>query len=222
MNKQVIVIATAVGLILAFVIGAMAYRGNQAEEVAAKAFENSDVMIRADSHTLGPDSARVVIVEFLDPGCETCAMFYAPVKQIMATYPEQIRLVIRYAPFHQGSDTMVKMLTAAARQDRYWQVLEMLFATQSAWASHHHPQPDRVWEFLPKVDVDIEQLRADMALPEADAFVQQEIADCQTLGVRKTPTFFVNGKPLPTFGLQPLVDLVESEIALNYPTTPER
>lgn len=218
MNKQVIVIASAVGLVLAFIIGALAYKGNQAEETAAKVFENSDVMIRADSHSIGPDSARVVIVEFLDPGCETCAMFYAPVKQIMAANPDKIKLVIRYAPFHQGSDTMVKMLTAAARQDQYWPILEMMFATQSAWASHHHPQPEKVWEFLPQTDVDVERLRADMALPEAEAFVQQEIADCATLGVKKTPTFFVNGKPLPTFGLQPLVDLVEAELALNYPT----
>jgi len=217
MNKQVIVIASAVGLVLAFIIGAMAYRGNAVEETAAKAFENADVMIRADSHTLGPDSARVVIVEFLDPGCETCAMFYAPVKEIMAANPDKIKLVIRYAPFHQGSDTMVKMLMAATRQDQYWPVLEMMFATQGEWASHHHPQPEKVWEFLPQTSVDVERLRADMALPEADAFVQQEIADCETLGVKKTPTFFVNGKPLPTFGLQPLVELVDAELALNYP-----
>ncbi|MFT5681633.1 MAG: protein-disulfide isomerase [Myxococcota bacterium] len=217
MNKQAIVIASAVGLVLAFLIGAMAYKGDKAEETAAKAFENADVMIRADSHTVGPDNAKVVIVEFLDPGCETCAKFYAPVKEIMAANAEKIKLVIRYAPFHQGSDTMVKMLMAASSQDKYWQVLEMMFATQGAWASHHHPEPEKVWEFLPATGADVDRLRADMARPEADAFVKQEIADCETLGVKKTPTFFVNGKPLPAFGLQQLVDLVDSEIALNYP-----
>ena len=218
MNKQAIVIASAVGLVLAFVIAAIAFKGNQAEESAAHAFANADVMIRADSHTIGPDNARVVIVEFLDPGCETCAMFYTPVKEIMAANPDKIKLVIRYAPFHQGSDTMVKMLTAASSQGKYWEVLEMMFATQGAWASHHHPEPEKVWAFLPSTGVDVEQIRADMALPEADAFVAQEVADCEALGVKKTPTFFVNGKPLPAFGLQQLVELVDAEIALNYPT----
>jgi protein-disulfide isomerase len=217
MNKQAIVIASAVGLVLAFIVGGLAYKGNKADETAANAFENADVMIRAGSHTVGPDSARVVIVEFLDPGCETCARFYAPIKKILSANPDKIKLVIRYAPFHQGSDTMVKMLMAASSQDRYWQVLEMMFATQSVWASHHHPEPDKVWGFLPDTGVDVDQLRADMASPEADAFVKQEIADCATLDVQKTPTFFVNGRPLPAFGLQQLVELVDSEIALNYP-----
>ena len=217
MNKKSVVIASAVGLVLAFLIGAMVYKGDRAEQATAKAFENADVMIRADSHTVGPDDARVVIVEFLDPGCETCARFYLPVKKLMAAHPEKLKLVIRYAPFHEGSDTMVKMLAAASNQDKYWQVLEMMFATQSAWASHHHPNPEKVWEFLPKTGVDVERIRADMARPEADAFVAQEIADCATLDVKKTPTFFVNGKPLPAFGLQQLADLIDAEIALNYP-----
>ena len=46
--------------------------------------------------------------------------------------------------------------------------------------------------------------------------VRQDMADAKTLGVRRTPTFFVNGKPLPSFGLPQLQTLVEAEIATNY------
>ena len=46
--------------------------------------------------------------------------------------------------------------------------------------------------------------------------IQQDLADAKTLNVRKTPGFFVNGKPLPSFGYKQLQELVESEINAYY------
>jgi hypothetical protein len=48
----------------------------------------------------------------------------------MAQYPTQVRLVIRYAPFHQGSDQVVKLLEAARRQDKYVAVMEAVLKAQ--------------------------------------------------------------------------------------------
>jgi hypothetical protein len=42
------------------------------------------------------------------------------------------------------------------------------------------------------------------------------MADAKTLNVRKTPGFFVNGRPLPSFGYTQLREVVESEIIANY------
>ena len=53
--------------------------------------------------------------------------------------------------------------------------------------------------------------------PEIESLVQQDLADLQILHVRKTPSYFVNGTPLETFGYDPLVALVESELAAQYP-----
>ena len=52
--------------------------------------------------------------------------------------------------------------------------------------------------------------------PEIEKIIRQDLADAETLDVRKTPGFFVNGKPLTPFGSKQLVELVESEIAANY------
>jgi protein-disulfide isomerase len=52
--------------------------------------------------------------------------------------------------------------------------------------------------------------------PEIVKLIQQDLADAKTLNVRKTPGFFVNGKPLPSFGYKQLQKLVESEIKKNY------
>jgi len=78
----------------------------------------------------------VTVVEFFDPACETCAAMHEPVKQLLASYPDQVRMVVRHAPFHVGSEGVAKMLEAARLQDKYLEVLEVMHPTQPRWASH--------------------------------------------------------------------------------------
>jgi protein-disulfide isomerase len=52
--------------------------------------------------------------------------------------------------------------------------------------------------------------------PEITKLIKQDLADAKTLNVRKTPGFFVNGKPLSSFGYNQLKELVEAEIRANY------
>ena len=74
-----------------------------------------------------------------------------------------------------------------------------------------------MWEFLPRAGVDVEQARRDIADPKILEILEQDLADIQTLEVRKTPQFFVNGKPLVSFGYQQLKSLLEAEVAKQYP-----
>jgi protein-disulfide isomerase len=66
------------------------------------------------------------------------------------------------------------------------------------------------------VVLNIDQIRNDMNEPEIARLIDQDLADARTLNVRKTPEFFVNGKPLPSFGYDQLKELVEAEIQLYY------
>nr|MBF0222796.1 thioredoxin domain-containing protein [Desulfobulbaceae bacterium] len=180
--------------------------------------ENASTFIRDHSPTRGSDDAKVFLVEFMDPACETCAAFSPLVKQIMDANPGKIKLVLRYAPFHDGADSFVKILEAAKKQGKYWETLDVMFKSQPYWASHSNPQPQRLWQFLPKAGLDIEQIRKDMNDPAIAQIVEQDIADAKTLNVHKTPGYFVNGRPLQTFGFRQLQELVQSEIDANYPT----
>ncbi|UCD66537.1 MAG: DsbA family protein, partial [Deltaproteobacteria bacterium] len=78
-------------------------------------------------------------------------------------------------------------------------------------------QPQRIWQFLPQAGVDVERIRKDMNDPAIVKLIDQDLADAKTLNVRKTPGFFVNGKPLQTFGSKQLMQLVQSELRANYP-----
>ena len=179
--------------------------------------ENASLFVREHSQTLGSDDAKVYLVEFMDPACETCAALSPFVKQIMAAYPGKIKLVLRYAPFHDGADYFVKILEAAKKQGKYWETLDVLYKSQPYWASHHNPQPQRAWQFIPKAGVDPSRIQKDMNDPAIVKIIEQDLADAKALNVQKTPGFFVNGIPLQTFGYQQLQDLILSEIRANYP-----
>jgi protein-disulfide isomerase len=179
--------------------------------------ENASTFVRDHSQTRGSEDAKVYLVEFMDPACETCAAFFPFVKKMMDTYPGKIKLVLRYAPYHDGADYFVKILEAARKQGKFWETLEVMYTTQPYWASHHNPQPQKIWQFLPRAGLDVEQIRKDMNDPAIAKLIEQDLADAKTLDVRKTPGFFANGKPLQTFGYQQLHQLVQSEIMANYP-----
>ena len=125
--------------------------------------------------------------------------------------------MLRHAPFHKGSDGVVRILEASRRQDKFWETLEMLYKRQKDWTQNHRVILSRVWPLLPEVGLDVERVRSDMNDPEIAKIVQQDLADARALGVRRTPGFFVNGKPLEPFGARPLVELIQSELRIQYP-----
>jgi protein-disulfide isomerase len=164
------------------------------------------------SPTVGDAGAKVHIVEFLDPACGTCALFYPMVKGWMAEVPGDIRLSIRHVPFHDGVDYVVKILEASRNQDKYWETLETLLATQQRWVQNHVVQPDQVLPAIASVGLDVEQLEADMNSPEALQRMEKDVADSKVLKVVATPEYFVNGRQLPSFGQEQLANLVREEL----------
>jgi len=214
--KTVLLAVASLALIFGFMFASSWYKDQQAEKSSFMAKENATTFVRDHSQTLGSDDAKVYIVEFMDPACETCAAFSPFVKKMMADNPGKIKLVLRYAPFHDGADTFVKILEAAKKQGKYWETLNVMFKSQSQWASHSNPQPQKVWQFLPMVGLDIEQIKKDMNDPAIVELIAQDMADAKTLNVRKTPGFFVNGKPLQEFGYRQLQALVQSELRATY------
>lgn len=216
MKQKHLVIFSAFFLLLAFVAGAMLYSSQKSDEAVQAYRRDKSTFIRENVPTFGNPAAKVDIVEFLDPACGTCREFYPLVKKLMAAHPDKIRLYVRYAAFHQGSDQVIKILEAAHRQGKFNETLEAVFASQEMWAPQHRAQAALVWQHIGGVGLDIRRLRHDMNLPEMEKIVQQGLADAKTLNVKATPEFFVNGKPLPSWGYEQLKTLVESEVAGAY------
>jgi protein-disulfide isomerase len=213
MNRKWAVAWAIVAVVLAFSAGVTLYRKHAADQAPDVNQMQRDALVRAHSPVLGNPRAPVTIVEFFDPACETCRAFHPIVKQIVNANFGRVRLVLRYAPLHEGSDTAVKILEAARLQDRYWQALEQVLATQPGWASHQNPRPELIWGSLEGIGLDIGKARSDVTSPAINEILRQDVADMRTLGVDRTPGFFVNGRPLREFGESQLRSLVASQVA---------
>ena len=218
MKKPTIVIASAVVVALAFGGGAFYYKAQQAQEISALAGAEESVFVRAASPSMGAESAIVQVVELFDPACESCRMMYPYVKSLMRANEGKMRLTLRYATFHEGSDYVVKVLEAARMQgqDMYWKSLEAILANQATWAEHGRPNPQLVWDYLGGIGLDIQKAKQDMNDARIAELLKQDAKDLATLKVSKTPSFFINGKPLKEFGPNGLRAQVENEIGSLY------
>ncbi len=213
MKLKTLVTVVGGAALLVLVLGMVVIRNEQGAGPAPLSESERVYLARMHSPTLGKAEAPVVIVEFLDPACETCRDFYPFVKEIMAANPDRIRLVLRYAPFHRGSEDVVAFLEAARRQGKFWPALEALLGAQREWVFNHTAQPGAAWRVLERAGLDMERLRREAASPEVAAAVRQDTQDAITLNVTKTPEFFVNGRPMPRFGYDELKGLVDQALA---------
>ena len=218
MKKSTLLIVSAIAVALAFGAGAYYYKTYQSQEVSRLAGANESAFIRAASPALGAESAKVHIVEFFDPACEACRMMFPYVKSLMRTHDGKLRLIVRYATFHEGSDYVVKVLESARMQGNeiYWKSLEAILANQASWADHGRPNPQLVWDYLSETGLDIPKAKQDMNNARIAELLKQDARDLATLKVTKTPSFFINGKPLKEFGPNGLRAQVENEIRAAY------
>jgi len=121
-------------------------------------------------------------------------------------------VVIRYAAFHRGSDEAVRILETARLQGLFVPVLEALLDAQPQWATHDAPRLEVAWNAAAGAGLDVERARRERLMPHIAAALNFDAADVASLGVRRTPTFYVNGKPLVDFGPQQLFELVRMEV----------
>jgi protein-disulfide isomerase len=220
MKHKSIFITAAILLVAVLAGAAQMYSRQQAQQTQARATQNREALMRFHAPTIGSAAARVQIVEFLDPACGTCAAFYPVVKKMLAEHPDEIRLSVRYAPFHQGSEEVVKALEASRKQGKFWQALEALLGSQAAWAQNHRANVDLVWPHLARAGLDTDRLKSDMQSPEIARLIAVDVQDATTLNVAATPEYFVNGRPLPSFGFEQLRALVDEELAATRQGAP--
>ncbi|HRI05188.1 MAG TPA: thioredoxin domain-containing protein [Pyrinomonadaceae bacterium] len=222
MNKETKSLAAlAVVVIVGAIIGVVYYQSSVKNERkttnSAPTNAPTGQLVRSDSPTLGPADAKVTVVEFYDPECEACAAFSPVLKKIVKDYEGKIRLVARFMPLHPSSLPAASFIEAAAEQGKYWQAQELLFQKQDEWGQKHgapssEPAPsiNALFDKYAK-ELGLDLNKAGQAIKE-NRFAEKiarDKKDGQSLGVRQTPTIFVNGRlapPMDDKGLRALID----------------
>lgn len=214
MHWIILVVAIVVVILVALTASVIIRESGQPTETVEQSVADAYRAALASEHapSVGDPNAPVHIVEFIDPACETCALFFPMVKAWMNQVPGQIRLSVRHVPFHSGSEHAVRILEASRLQGKYWETLEALLASQQTWTRNHTVIPERLPEAVANVGLDMAQLDADLNAMQVLTNMERDQEDAIFLKVRATPQYYVNERPLEVFGAEQLAQLVREEI----------
>jgi protein-disulfide isomerase len=212
MNRKVILISTAILFVIIAVIVVKLYTSHKNQVQTRNEF-----LTRSYSSTYGNQDAKVILTEFLDPACSTCAQFFPFVKELVKNSNGKLKVVYRYAPLHKDSDTIATILELAKEQGiAFDEALNTLFSNQDLWVKNHVSIPEVAIVLLEQNNGFDAQKAQQSQIQEVLDRVKLDINDMDALGINKTPSFFVNGKPLQKFGYDELVKLINSEIKAVY------
>lgn len=140
--------------------------------------------------TLGPNAAKVRIVEFSDFQCPFCSRATPTLKKIHENYPDQVQIVFMHLPlsFHKNAQGAALAAAAAQRQGKFWEMHDKIFADQRALS------PEKYLAFAAEIGLDVEQFEKDAASAQVKSFVEANKREAGRLGVTGTPGFFINGR----------------------------
>jgi len=161
--------------------------------------------------SIGPSNAPVTIVEFSDYQCPYCQVWYQQVyQQLMASYPNKIRLVYRDLPLpmHPEAIPAAEAADCAGDQGAYWKYHDALFNQQYGLSrtAYEHYATD--------LGLDIKAFAACLDSHRYLSKIQANASDAASVGLDSTPSFVINGRIL--IGALPLSDfkaVVDEELA---------
>src|SRR5688572_9632234 len=168
------------------------------------------------AYALGPENAPITIVEFSDFQCPFCRRWHEEVYQpLLAAYPGQIRMVYRHLPLtsiHSDAFPAAEAAMCAGEQDAFWPYHEKLFSSETLGS-------DIYTQYAQELSLDMNSFESCMTDHKSQEAVQIDTEFAINLGLRSTPTFFING--LPVVGAQPLdvfKQVIDKELAGEIPT----
>lgn len=208
---------TAAAIAVIAFIAVFVLMGRTDERPAAATGDPSSAqVVREDSHRLNdvPD-AKVTFVEFLDFECEGCKAAYPIVEQLRADYGDRVEFVLRYFPLsgHFNAERAARAVEAAAQQGKLEPMYHKMYETQSEWGEKGSPADDVFRGFATELGLDMAAFDAAYNDPATAQRVRVDLDDGEALGVRGTPTFFINGDEVRLRQPDDLRDAIEE--ALN-------
>ena len=151
------------------------------------------------AHVLGPADAPVKLEEFGDFECPPCSMFHPILEQMHEEFGDKLQITFRefpLVPTHQHALAAASAAEAAGLQGKFWQMHKLLYENQNTWKKEFDVRP--IFEgYAKRIGLDVERYKRDM---NGDLVAQRIFADGKrghSLGVKGTPTVFINGREVP-------------------------
>lgn len=212
MMKPLIVILLAVGV----AAGAAVFlsRGN-ADQPAQNSSTPGHADIKPGTHIRGAQNAQLTLVEFGDYECPSCGAWHPFVKEILARYPDKLRLDFHHYPLvgvHPNAMAGAMAAEAAGEQGKFWEMHDALFEHQREWGESPNPKPILV-DLANRIGLDVNRFEQSLSSPALQSRILQDVSKAQDLHVEGTPTFFLNGEQIrPRLSMEDLVQLIEAHL----------
>jgi protein-disulfide isomerase len=151
------------------------------------------------AHVLGPANAPVRLEEFGDFECPPCGMFHPILQQMHSEFGDKLQITFRefpLVPTHQHALAAASAAEAAGLQNKFWEMHDLLYEHQNEWKKEFDVRP--VFEdYAKQIGLDVERYKRDV---NGHLVAQRIFADGKrghSLGVKGTPTVFINGREVP-------------------------
>ncbi len=173
------------------------------------------VPVSHGDHILGPETARITLVEYGDFECPNCGQAYPAVKILRKHFGNRMRFVFRHFPLrevHPHAELAAEAAEAAGAQKKFWPMHDLLFENQL------HLKAKSLRGYAEEAGLDLERYDYEMNDHVYLQRVQEHIDGGTRSGARSTPTFFVNGVLHDvSFGLEHLQEAIEAELTSGRP-----
>ncbi len=193
--------ATVIPAVLAAIFLSSAWPKYWNTAVDPPAQAGSTGLTEKGENWIGADDPKIIILEFTDYECPLCRRAHWKVRSLLSRYPGKIRLVHKHfplqsscnplvkRPFHRNACRLSSFVSCAGLQEKFWQANDSVFSALETTAS----KDISVKHLSASVGLDLSRLYADMAAGTTSETIQNDVAEGIRLGVKGTPTFFVNG-----------------------------
>ena len=149
-------------------------------------------------HIKGDTNAPVTIVEYSDFQCPACASMYPLLHRLESELSGTVRIVYRHYPLrqiHAQAQMAAQAAEAAAKQDKFFEMHDMLFNTQRQW-SENAAAGEFFVALAGSLGLQTDQFIADMNNPQTRDAVNTDAKTGDESNVNSTPTLFLNGEKI--------------------------
>src|SRR5438477_4043225 len=180
--------------------GAILYRAKRQQQQLRPIPENKALSQTTEAesiHIRGNPNAPVTLEEFGDFQCPPCGSFATFSEQLLKEYDSRLRIVFRNFPLsaHEHAREAALAAEAAGFQGKFWEMHDTLYREQSAWSKA--PNARELFEsYAGTLGLNMDQLNKDMDSEKARKRVDSDHALGDSLGIKVTPTLFINKRPL--------------------------
>jgi protein-disulfide isomerase len=190
-SKQFLAVIIVVILAL---VGVFAFTGNKASDSS----QSTSSKGQPTNHVQGQGKSGVTLVEYGDYQCPYCQQYYPILKQVQAQFNDQIYFQFRNFPIinvHQNAFAGARAAEAAALQDKFWEMHDLLYENQSQWSESSDPS-SFFKQYAKQLGLNVDQFQKDYASSQVNDAINADLAAGRKLGVQGTPTFFLDGKEI--------------------------